>query len=302
MKLINSSVEIIEQKPDMQGIYEQIELAARNCYKSEGLIKYDKEGNSTTAKDFVDKIVNVYKHQSVAEHGTVYLTISYDKIMEYVDPQNPYDRDILCNPWTKYVVDYANDVVYISSNYRWIIENNLEDWLQYLRKPIEYHEKRVTVRFICDRGVMAEITRHRSMSFSIESTRYCNYSKNKFGNKLTFIIPTWLNDKIEDGSSFSYDANINNWQKSEDANTSNFLQSIAWAEKNYLTLLYNGLTPQQARAVLPNALKTEVIMTGFISDYQHFFDLRCAENAHPDIRKLAIELKEEFIKREYING
>ena len=129
---------------------------------------------------------------------------------------------------------------------------------------------------------------------------YCNYSKDKFGNELTFIIPCWLYS-IKDGDSFTYDEYINLWQKSEDPNTSNFLQSIAWAEKNYLVLLHNKWTPQQARAVLPNALKTELVMTGFVSDWKHFFDLRCDKAAHPQAQELAIPLKEEFVKRGYLN-
>lgn len=139
-----------------------------------------------------------------------------------------------------------------------------------------------------------ELVRHRVFSFAQESTRYCNYSKDKFGNELTFIIPCWI-DVIPNNSFYDYDTNIDGWQKSEDANTSNFLQSLAWSEKNYLTLLRNRWTPQQARAVLPNSLKTEVCMTGFMSDWEHFFELRTAQNAHPQMRELAIPLKEMMI-------
>lgn len=139
-----------------------------------------------------------------------------------------------------------------------------------------------------------ELVRHRVFSFAQESTRYCNYSKDKFGKELTFIIPSWI-DTIPDNSHYDYDANIDGWQRSEDACTSNFLQCIAFAEKNYLIQLLNGWTPQQARAVLPNSLKTEVCMTGFMSDWEHFFELRTAQNAHPQMRELAIPLKEMMI-------
>lgn len=291
MNIINSSYEIIEQKPGLQGILEQIELGARNCYKSEDCIKYDEQGNSLSAKPFVEKIVNVYKHQSVAEHGTVYLTIPYDAIMEYVDTQNPFDRDILTNPWTKYILDYAEDVVYISTNYRHILENNLESWLKYLCEPSEFHEKRVTVRFICDRGVSHELVRHRCGSFSQESTRYCNYSKDKFANELTFIIPSWapsLQEGVLQYSPFEItEAEVI------------FMNNCHGAETHYLGMLSKGCTPQQARQVLPNALKTEVIMTAFVSDWHKIFALRCAENAHPDIRALMIPLQEEFNRRGY---
>lgn len=154
MKLIKSSFEILEQSPGIQGVYKQIELAGRTCYKSLDKITED------SAEGFVNRMIKS-QHYAMLEHGTVYLTVPYNSIMEYANSQNPYYRDILCNPWTKYVIDYENDVVYISSNYRWIIENNLENWLQYLCEPTEHHEKRVTVKFTTDRGVSHEFVRHK---------------------------------------------------------------------------------------------------------------------------------------------
>lgn len=145
-----------------------------------------------------------------------------------------------------------------------------------------------------------EFVRHRVFSFAQESTRYCDYSRSKFNNEVTFIIPCWI-DSILDNSYYDYDANIDGWQKSEDPNTSNFLQSIAFAEKNYLTLLDNKWTPQQARAILPNALKTELVMTGYISDWKHFFKLRDSKTAHPQAYELAHPLYEEFTRRSYLN-
>lgn len=276
MRLINSGLEILEQQPGLDGIYKIIEQAGRTCYKSEDKITPD------SAKGFVDRMVNS-QHFAMLEHSAVYLKIpikaetSY-RIDEYKD-----------NPYTKTKIDRNLSCYYISTNYRVLVEHNWLDDLQYICEPTEYHEKRITVKWTCDRGILAEFTRHRTFSFAAESTRYCNYSKNKFGNGLTFIIPTWM-DTIKDGDTFSYDTHIEEWQKSEDANTSNFLQSIAWAEKNYLTLIHNGWKAQQARQVLPNALKTELVMTGFLSDWTHFFELRCAPSAHPDAQKLAKEL------------
>ncbi|QOR59157.1 flavin-dependent thymidylate synthase [uncultured phage cr111_1] len=140
-----------------------------------------------------------------------------------------------------------------------------------------------------------ELIRHRVFSFAQESTRYCNYSKDKFGKELTFIEPCWLED-------YNYDDNTYNQL---------FIDSLRWAEAHYLDLLKkwedkipgeryktgfrnNPWTPQQARAVLPNALKTELVMTGFVSDWDHFFELRCAQAAHPQMRELAIPLQEMF--------
>lgn len=137
------------------------------------------------------------------------------------------------------------------------------------------------------------------MSFAQESTRYCNYSKDKFNNELTFIQPCWLNDEklklygsyhtvIRDKSPESiFIANLNN------------------AEKDYLDLIKLGWKPQEARAVLPNSLKTELIVTGFVSDWNHFFDLRArgiTGAPHPQAKELAEPLMGKFIKRNYINN
>lgn len=141
----------------------------------------------------------------------------------------------------------------------------------------------------------------RVFSFAQESTRYCNYSKDKFGNELTFVEPCWLED-------YNYDSNTY---------YNIFLSALTVAEAGYFDLLKkwddripdkrfktgfrnNPWTPQQARAVLPNALKTELVMTGFVSDWKNFFRLRCDSSAHPQARELAIPLREEFIKRKYI--
>ena len=143
----------------------------------------------------------------------------------------------------------------------------------------------------------------RVFSFAQESTRYCNYSKDKFGNELTFIEPCWLED-------YNYDNNTYNQL---------FIDSLRWAEAHYLDLLKkwedkipdkryktgfrnNPWTPQQARTVLPNALKTELVMTGTVEQWKGFFKLRCDKAAHPQARELAIPLKEEFIKRNLINN
>ena len=188
---------------------------------------------------------------------------------------------------------------YVTMNYRHIVENGWLEDLKHICEPTQYHERRYTMKFTTDRGIMAELTRHRAFSFSIESTRYCNYSKDKFGRELTFIIPSWLKNSITDNDTFNYDEHINRWQSSEDPETSNFLQSIAFSEKNYLTLLQNGCTPQEARQVLPNALKTEVCMTGFASDWRFFFDLRYygeTGKPHPDMELLASKARSEFMK------
>lgn len=124
-----------------------------------------------------------------------------------------------------------------------------------------------SVKFICDRGVSHEIVRHRVASYCQESTRYCNYSNDKFGSEITVIKPLYL----EPGT-LGYDA---------------WFMACQTAEGAYFDLLDWGCTPQEARAVLPNSLKTEIIMTANLREYRHFFKLRCAKEAHPQMREVA---------------
>ena len=179
---------------------------------------------------------------------------------------------------------------YITMNYRHIIENNWLEDLQYLCEPTDYHHKRITVKFTTDQGVMREFTRHRVFSFACESTRYCNYSKDKFSNEITFIEPDWVSDNREINSEAygsAYEI---------------FCSSMEEAEGYYMTLIENGFKPQQARNVLPLATKCDLVMTGYIEDWMHFMSLRTPENAHPQARELANGIKEEFIKLGYINN
>ena len=305
MKLIESKAELVLQQEGLEGVYKQIEFCGRTCYKSEDKITED------SAKGFVERMIKS-NHTAMLEQGTVYLKMPYNLVhrlthiglcSKYIE--NPYSRthemyEFLDTPMPQYTTS-TNMVHYlaVTTNLRVLVENGWLEDLKYICEPTQYHEKRYTMKFTTDRGVMAELTRHRAFSFSIESTRYCNYSKDKFGRELTFIIPSWLKNSITDNDTFNYDEHINRWQSSEDPETSNFLQSIAFSEKNYLTLLQNGCTPQQARQVLPNALKTEVCMTGFASDWRFFFDLRYygeTGKPHPDMELLASKARSEFMK------
>ncbi len=135
------------------------------------------------------------------------------------------------------------------------------------------HEK-VSVRIICDRGVTHEIVRHRMASYSQESTRYCNYSKDKFGKELTFIKPCFW----EEGSQA--------YQK--------WAQMMQLAEDTYNEMIAMGAKPQEARSILPNSLKTEIIVTMDLREWRHFFKLRTAERAHPQMREVALMLLEEM--------
>lgn len=291
MQLIKSSFEIVEQEaPDsINSIRKHVELCGRTCYKSTDKIK---EGSSI---EFVNRLINS-KHFSVLEHGTIYLTIPKKNILLTMHREK-FDW-IFSNPYTK--VNQTPDNYYITTNYRVIIENNYLDILEYITQRTEYHEQRVSVKFICSRAIANEFVRHRKFSFSQESTRYVNYSKDKFGNEITYIIPSWLDYSIKDGDVYSYNTHIDLWQKSEDANTSNFLQSIAFAEKNYMILISNGWKPEQARDVLPLCTKTELIMTGFISDWKGFFEQRALGTTgapHIEAKLLAEPLMNQFKQR-----
>lgn len=271
MKLIESEVIIKEQEPGIDGIYKQIEWAGRHCYKSHDKITED------SAKGFVDRMIGS-KHGAMLEHGTVYLMAEGRD--SYVLGKYIHNKFSRCKTIPCYTDD--GDIyhrVVVSTNLRVLVEEGWLDDLKYICEPTEHHEKRITARFTCDRGVSHEIVRHRVMSFAQESTRYCNYSKDKFGCELTFIRPSW------------YDKTLEN----KHGGFEKFLED---AQSLYISLLDQGYLPQEARACLPNALKTEIVVTGFESDWEHFFSLRSpkagAQGAHPDIAKLADELYEKL--------
>lgn len=282
MKLINSSVIVKEQESGIDGVYKQIEWAGRHCYKSLDKI------TENSAKEFVDRMIKL-GHGAMLEHGTVYLTITATSPEVRKYEINPYSRV------KKISVDGINGRAYITTNYRVLVENKWLDDLKYQCDPTPSHEKRITAKFICDRGVSHEFVRHRVFSFAQESQRYCNYNKDKFNNELTFIKPTWLNIPTGDYTYWDGDwCDIDNMKiqlPSDNGIADNFLWCLNNAGMQYRLLINKGLKPQEARAILPNATKTELVMTGFESDWEHFFELRCSGAAHPDAKKLADELK-----------
>lgn len=294
MKLINSKADLILQAPGLEGIYKQIEICGRTCYKSEDKITED------SAKGFVERMIKS-NHTAMLEHGAVYLKFEMnyediDRCDKYYHTE-PYSR---CHDNHKFY--------YITTNLRVLAENNWMDDLKYLCEPTEYHEKRYTMKFITDRGVSHELVRHRVFSFAQESTRYCNYNKDKFGGEITYIIPSWFEHRetfsetslpnyVVLGAKLDSEKNHYNYQEMI------VLQALARCEANYMCLLNCELTPQQARQVLPNALKTEICMTGFESDWKHFFDLRYygkTGKPHPDMQELAGKALEEFRKADLL--
>lgn len=148
----------------------------------------------------------------------------------------------------------------------------------------------LTVKFICDRGVSHELVRHRLASFSQESTRYCNYSKGRHGNQLTFIQPNWISDKDIELLSKLNEFTL----KQLDSQSSlTWYASCKEAENAYLLLIKDGWKPEQARSVLPNSLKTEIVVTANFREWRLIFKQRTSEKAHPQMRELMIPLLEE---------
>lgn len=142
----------------------------------------------------------------------------------------------------------------------------------------------LSVRFICSRGVSHEIVRHRLFSFAQESTRYCNYSKGKFGGECTFIVPPDM----------PWSVDTEDYVNSNNSIKIYWFNSLVSAEDDYINLIEMGWKPEQARDVLPNALKTEIVVTGNYREWRHFFKLRTDKAAHPHIRLLAKDLLEDI--------
>ena len=292
MKLIESKVEIIEQESGLEGIYKMAELAGRTAYKSEDKIT---EGS---AKKFVDAMIKS-NHGAVLEHGTVYMTFKWWQIGKKLK--------YLFNPYSK-----IRKFKYVTTNLRVLFEHNWMNDLEYFCEPTELHERRVCAKFICSRGVSHEAVRHRVMSFLQESQRYVGYNKEKFGGEITVIIPEWIKARINDIASYNNNDDLAQIPYAEaimDMRTLEDLSIVAWenaqrdSENYYMRLTELGCKPEEARGVLTNDCKTELIMTGFVSDWEHFFDLRSRGTTgkpHPDIKILADNLLFQFINKGYI--
>lgn len=269
MKLIENKIEKLEQKYDLLGIYEQIEIAGRTAYKSLDKIEYDENGRSKTAKTFVDKMIEL-GHGSPLEHGTVYLLISSkDNIIQHYF----YNKYSTCN-LLPYPDNDGSPIWAVTTNYRVMVENNTLDDLNRRCEPTEFHEKRTTFRLTCARVQADSFVRHRVFSFLMESTRYCNYSNGKFNSEIEVVKPTRTDTFKGVLNEF-----IKSWEKSESA---------------YIQLVNHGVKPEDARDVLPLQLKTELIMTGTESQWKQFFKLRISEHAHPDAKYIAEQIKEQL--------
>lgn len=260
MKLIESSVELLKQEPGMSGINKMIELAGRTCYKSEDRITED------SAEAFVQRMINSH-HTAMLEHGTIYLRVGrydWDGLFSHIDDyrENPYSN--VNNNW--------HDDYYITTNLRVLQENGWLDDLKYLCEPTEFHEKRITLRFQADIHFYKDSTRHRTHSFAIESTRWINYMKEKFGMSISFMKPTWI--KQEDISELEEDCKI--------------------IENIYAKWINKGYKAEHAAYFLNQGVAATVVITAFASDWRHFFDLRYFEKTgkvHPDMLDIVTKAK-----------
>lgn len=279
MKFVKPSVEYIPQEDGLDGIYKHIEKCAKVCYKSECNITDD------SAKPFVDRLIKS-NHNAMLEHSTVYLvkkpdSFKFDNLEGIIALNDTHRR----YSWLK--VNASTYMTGIVTNFRIIVEHNLQkDIEKYLGSSSLFSSKdrRYTMKFVTDIGVCRELLRHRNFSFANESTRYCNYSKGKFGSELTFITPIW----------YTGGNGINDKECSMD---SEFELNCEEAEKSYLRMISWGAAPQEARQVLPLATKTELVMTGFEDDWECFFDLRLRGTTgkpHPDMQHLAQLAWNEF--------
>ena len=294
MKINQPSFEIWEQMPGADGVYRQVERCGRVCYKSEN------HQTADSARPFVERMI-ASKHTAMLEHATVYLTLDEhdDRVAFY--RQNRFTH-----------VNMVNGKAYVTTNLRVLVENDRMDDLKELCEPTAHHERRVTVHFTTQVAITREFNRHRVNSMAEQSTRYCNYSKEKFGAEITINLPQWVKE-LPDGAwtstitqgtvSLDDDAFLALTKKvvaGEADAADNWLFANLAAERAYLNLTALGRKPQEARVVLPLDTNTELVHTAFLSDWKHFFDLRALGTTgapHPDAKAVALPLYEEMKKR-----
>ena len=287
MKIQKPQYEIWMQNPGELGIYQQIERAGRVCYKSE---------NNTTedsAKPFVGRMIE-HEHYAMLEHGTVYMTCNHGELPLYAS--NKFSH-----------VNTIDSKDYITTNLRVMAENKTLEDLKY-RTDFEKgkHELRITVHFTTQIAITREYNRHRANSMAEQSTRYCNYTKNKFGSEISINLPTWVKGDLEtnDEKFVELCEDVANEETNDWTPIDAWLFANQAAEFAYMKLIAMGCKPQEARVILPLDTNTELVHTAFVSDWKHFFDLRALGTTgapHPDAKILAEPLYEEFKERGYID-
>ena len=263
MKLIEPSAELWEQGHTIDDIWNHIARCTRVCYQS------TPKDENESGYDFCKRTILKNGHTAMLEHGTVYLKIHNPGITKWFI-RNPYSY-----------VCYSFDADYITTNMRVLDENDKLDYLNYLCEPTIYHIKRYTISFITSIGITREFNRHRVNSIAEQSTRFCNYSKDKFGGEITFVKPAWY-DNVE--------PRVQEY----------FRLALENAELEYMRLTQYGCSAQEAREVLPLATKSQLVHTASVLDWIHFFNLRLYGThgtPHPNAKEVARLAYTEFINK-----
>lgn len=287
MYLTKSSVELWRPEGfDLKSIYKHVERCGRICYKS-----FDRITDNSYVK-FTDNLKS-RSHFSVFEHGTVYLSI----------PETESAERYIKNKFSD--VAFKDGVYAVTTNMRVILENNWIDDLEYMTEPLEHHLLRYTFHVIAPVGITREWNRHKTLSPSEQSTRYCNYTKDKFNNELSFCVPDFielLHYNVSCNSVGNNEVFIDGIEErlyNEDNHmVRDYLYGYQECENTYFRLINEyGLKPEQARGHLSLDVTSEVAYTGTYNSWMHFLDLRCGKGAHPEIIKLANQVK-EILKNE----
>ena len=322
MKILISNAELVQQEPGLVGAYKQIERVGRACWASENLI------TDTSYEKFVEGLME-REHNAPLEHGTIYLVYIigspiYDPYyMVHTDDvqffkRNPYSKvvekhfDVAAqakdSEWMyEFVAQYGPSTAYfITTNLRVIVENfdvkTREKILDhFVMNPYPEHEKRITVHFTCQRAISAEFNRHRKDSIMERSSRYCNFSKDKFGNEIGIVKPDWVNEDSNFNEFIDMCGCIATGSDEDQFNKIDYwLFANLACEYSYMNLLRLKCKPEEARDILPMDLQTELYHTAFISDWIHFFKLRAwvskGNKPHPEAKKLARQVFDEFVE------
>lgn len=302
MKFRDSDFQIIEQGPGVDGGFKMIEKISRTCYQSEN------KTTDTSYTGFVERMKNS-KHYAMLEFFTVYLKFTgenVDRALEF------YDK----NPYSKINLDSLGKTLWVTTNYRVLIENNLEKDLEFIC-PIpekEHHHERTTIRLFISRGVSHECVRHRVASYAQSSQRYICYSKERFGGEVEFIIPDKFY-RLRDEYSKTIDPltkesreylkdlegeELVNALVCIDRGAAAWYNHMSMSESDYKYLtLEEDWSAQDARDVLPNATSTILNICMFNEDWMHFFDLRSLGKTgkpHPDMKRISDKVLSKMIE------
>lgn len=314
MRFVECSFDFVQQKQGIEGAYEMMEHAARQCYKSEDLRK---EGS---AHKIIDNVIIPSGHTSILEFGTIYLKIPRWRYFTW----HKYKRDRYSR------ITLHKGFVYVTTTYRTILQGRYKDpvkaiekqfnktWkkdLKYWSEPEKYHHKRYTYHFVMDRVGSQSVVRHRGqfgISYAQESTRFINYHRDKFGNEITVCYPAKFYDLIDEwsqccdsltGESFSYikDASYDEqltFLSVHDRGWCAYENALRTSEEEYMFLIGDQeWRPEDARGTLNLDIKTEFLMCAYEEDWDMFFFRRTDKHAHHQIRRITTALKEDAISR-----